>query len=349
MQRRRVTLLCGAAALLLTLVLSVPARTEPIVLRFSTTLPAAADINKKAIVPWIREVEARLPGELVIDHFPGGSLGRHTQAYLQMVRDGVVDFAITIPSYFPGEFPDNDMFQLPLTFNNSMEASLTAWRLVQQHALRGFEGVRVAAIYGTLPYGFHLNFRYETLADLEGRKIRTMGLIQARVARALGATPIGNIIAANLAETMDRGLVDGALFGWDNVRAFGVRYVSSHHVELPVTLSLAFIAMNPARYASLPAHIQAVLDETMGERLIRQIVKVTTEAGNEVRRELVASGEHTLVYPDAGELAAYRNRLGDLSKFYTEREPENAARYELFQDTLAAVRREQGSENWYFQ
>ncbi len=148
---------------------------------------------------------------------------------------------------------------------------------------------------------------------------------------------------------MDRGLVDGALFGWDNVRAFGVRYVSSHHVELPVTLSLAFIAMNPARYASLPAHIQAVLDETMGERLIRQIVKVTTEAGNEVRRELVASGEHTLVYPDAGELAAYRNRLGDLSKFYTEREPENAARYELFQDTLAAVRREQGSENWDFQ
>ncbi len=335
--------------MLLTLVLLGPLQAEPIVLRFSTTLPAAADINKHAIVPWIAEVEERLAGEVKIDFFPGGSLGRHTQAYLQMLRDGVVDFAITIPSYYPGDFPDNDMFQLPLMFNNSMEASLTAWRMVQKDLLRGFDGIRVAAIYGTLPYGFHLRFPYRTLADLEGRKIRTMGLIQARVARALGAAPIGNIIAANLAETMDRGLVDGALFGWDNVRAFGVRYVSTHHVELPVTLSLAFIGMNPARYHSLPAHVQAVLDETMGETLIRRIVQVTTQAGNDVRREAVASGDHTLVHPDAGELAAYRRRLGDLADFYTEREPGNAERYRVFLETLAQVRREQGAESWDFQ
>jgi TRAP-type C4-dicarboxylate transport system substrate-binding protein len=293
-------------------------------------------------------VERRLPGRVKIDLFPGGSLGRHTQAYLQMVRDGVVDFAITIPSYFPGEFPDNDMFQLPLMFNNSMEASLTAWRMVQKNQLRGFEDIRVAAIYGTLPYGFHLGFSYDSLADLQGRKIRTMGLIQARVARALGAAPIGNIIAANLAETMDRGLVDGALFGWDNVRAFGVRYVSSHHVELPVSLSLAFIGMNVARYNSLPSDVRAVLDETMGEPLIRSIVAVTTAAGNDVRAEAVASGEHTLVDPDASELAEYRSRLAGLSDFYTEREPGNVERYRIFLETLAQVRREQGEENWDF-
>ena len=341
----------AVCALLATVALwfSGPLWAEPIVLRFSTTLPVAADINRKAIRPWIEEVERRLPGELVIDFFPGGALGRHTQAYLQMVRDGVVDFAICIPSYYPGEFPDNDMFQLPLMFNNSMEASLTAWRVIQKDVLRGFEDIRVAAVYGTLPYGFHLRFPYDSLADLEGKKIRTMGLIQARVARALGATPIGNIIAANLAETMDRGLVDGALFGWDNVRAFGVRYVSSHHVELPVTLSLAFIGMNPARYDSLPPHVQAVLDETMGETLIRRIVQVTTEAGNEVRREAVASEDHTLIYPDAGDLAAYRMRLGDLADFYTQREPANQERYRVFLETLAEVRREQGADTWDFQ
>ena len=312
---------------------------EPIVLRFSSTLPSSADIVVDAFRPWIESVEQQLDGEVRIELFAGGSLGRHTQAYLQMVRDGVVDFSLFLPSYYPGEFPDNDMFQLPLMFDNSMEASLTAWRMVQKNMLRGLDGVHVTAIYATLPYGLHLNFPYHSLDDLAGRKIRTMGLIQKRVADALGATPIGNIIASNLAETMGRGLVDGALLGWDNMRAFGVRNVSDHHVEAPVTLSLAILGMNPESYARLPPRTRAVLDATAGEQLIRTVIDITSAAGDEVRAEAAASGEHTLIDPDADEMRAYRSRLSGISDFYTQREPGNAERYRVFLETLDEVRR----------
>lgn len=314
------------------------------VLRFSTTLPGRSDIIREAITPWVQDVNARLRGEARIDLFPGGSLGRHTQAYLQMVRDGVVDFAVIVPSYYPGQFPDNDMFQLPLTFTGSLEASLTAWRLVQAGGLRGVEGLRVMALYATLPYGFHLNFDYRELGDLEGRKIRTMGLIQAEIVEALGGTPIGNVIAANLAETIGRGLVDGALFGWDNVRAFGVRQVTSSHVPVPLSLNLVFIGMNPDTYDGLSPKAKRVFDETMGVTLIQKIVAVTEAAGAAVEAEAEASRDHSVVRPTAKELDSYRERTAGILTSYIGREPGNQARYDAFRRTLAGVRRELGAE-----
>lgn len=313
------------------------------VLRFSTTLPGRSDIIRHAIAPWVEDVNAQLEGEVRIDLFPGGSLGRHTQAYLQMVRDGVVDFAVIVPSYYPGQFPDNDMFQLPLTFDGSLEASLTAWRLVNAGELRGLDGLRVMALYSTLPYGFHLNFDYEELGDLNGRKIRTMGLIQAEIVESLGGTPIGNVIAAHLAETIGRGLVDGALFGWDNVRAFGVRQVTRSHVPVPLSLNLVFIGMNPETYAGLSLRAKNVFDETMGVALIRKIVAVTEAAGAAVEAEADASGEHSVVRPSEAALRTYRERTSDILAGYLGREAGNEARYASFQRTLESVRAELGA------
>jgi len=325
-----------------------PVAAKPRVLRVSTTIPAQADLIQGAVRPWVDEVNQAFDGEAVIELFPGGSLGRHTSAFYQMVRDGVVDMAITVPSHISGQFPDNDLFQLPLVFNDALEASLTAWDMIQRGLLRGYEDVHVVAIYATLPYGLHLNFPYRTLDDISGKKIRTLGLIQARVATALGCTPIGNIIAANMAETIDRGLLDGALFGWDNLRAFGVRYVTHYHVEMPVTLSLAFISMNKNSYQSLSAKARAALDRLSGVRLTREIVRVASVAGDVVRNEVVAEG-HVLVHPDRAEQALYRERLAHVSNYYVEREEGNAERYRAFLQTLAEVRRseagraEQGS------
>lgn len=326
-----------------TLALEIAAASEQ-VLRFSTTLPGRSDIIRHAITPWVEEVNKELQGEVRIDLFPGGSLGRHTQAYLQMVRDGVVDFAVIVPSYYPGQFPDNDMFQLPLTFTGSLEASLTAWRLVQAGELRGLDGLRVMALYSTLPYGFHLNFEYRDLGDLDGRKIRTMGLIQAEIVEALGGTPIGNVIAAHLAETIGRGLVDGALFGWDNVRAFGVRQVTSSHVPVPLSLNLVFIGMNPETYSGLSPRARAVFDETMGVALIRKIVAVTEAAGAAVEAEADASTEHSVVRPGNAALDVYRQRTSKILDSYINREPGNQARYDSFRRTLAGVREELGAE-----
>jgi len=311
---------------------------KPRILRVSTTLPAQADMIQDAVRPWIGKVNQAFDGEAVIELFPGGSLGRHTTAFFQMVRDGVVDMAVTVPSHISGQFPDNDLFQLPLVFNDALEASLTAWEMVQRGLLRGYEDIHVVTIYATLPYGFHLNFPYRTLDDISGKKIRTTGLIQARVATALGCTPIGNIIAANMAETIDRGLLDGALFGWDNLRAFGIRYVTNYHVEMPVTLNLAFISMNKDSYESLSTKARASLDRLSGVNLARTIISVTAAAGDDVRKAVVSEG-HVLVHPNAAQKAIYQKRLAPVANYYVEREQGNAERYRVFLETLAEIRR----------
>ena len=58
-------------------------------------------------------------GTLDIQTFPNGALGRNPGLQSKMLQDGVADIAWVIPSYTPGVYLDDDVFELPNIIQDS--------------------------------------------------------------------------------------------------------------------------------------------------------------------------------------------------------------------------------------
>ena len=100
-----------AAGLALTATINLAQARE---LAFGVFVPAASPTVQKVYQPWVdwfNEVGAN--HDVTIKLYPGGTLGRNPAAQAELVRDGVADLTITVPSYTPGVYPDYDVFELP--------------------------------------------------------------------------------------------------------------------------------------------------------------------------------------------------------------------------------------------
>ena len=244
-------------------------------LRFGTFLPAPTINVRFALAPWVEEVNRALAGEAEIELFAGGAMGRNGKAQFKLLVSRVLDITLLLPHYTPGQFPDTELFEIPVFDTGALETSLVFWRMHERGLLEGFDTIHPLALYVATPSYLHLNFPYRTIADLKGRKIRATTLFQARVIEDLGGTPIGGITATQIAESLSRGLLDGALFNWFAARRpMGITQVSTHHLEKPVAFTPGIIAMNKAAYDGLSPAARIKLDALSGEALIRRLIGV---------------------------------------------------------------------------
>src|SRR6185295_8282101 len=122
----------------------------------------------------------------------------------KMLQDGVADIAWVIPSYTPGVYLDDDVFELPNIIQDSVEGSVAAWRLLQKGMLRGYEPYYMIGLFTTSPYTFHTTFKFANAEGLKGKKIRAVGTISTESIKALGAVPEGMPIT-QLVEAISRG------------------------------------------------------------------------------------------------------------------------------------------------
>ena len=106
--RNRTTLLLAAAiGLLVTTTLTAEA--QQIKLKFSSFEPPTAALTARVMTPWAAEVSKASGGNLQIDMYPGGILGRNPLTQLKLVQDGVADIAWIVLAYTPGRFDDADV------------------------------------------------------------------------------------------------------------------------------------------------------------------------------------------------------------------------------------------------
>jgi len=238
---------------------------DTINIRIGHFLPPQSLTHSNLFVPLAENITKDSDGRLNAKVFPGGTLGRNPAAQLQLVMDGVVDVAFIVQSYTPGQFPDNSLLELPLLMDSTREASLVHQRLFERGLLRGYDGVKVLGLATTSAYGLHLSYPYASIDDLKGKKIRAATGIQTNIISALGATPVGNIRVTQAAESLSRGLIDGTLLGWESMTTFRVLPVTTHHVQVALGFTPLMVAMNKAKYDSLPDDLKAIVDKYSGD------------------------------------------------------------------------------------
>lgn len=264
-------------------------------LRWASFVSAMSTNNRESVPNWIAAVEEASGGALKVEHYAGGTLGKGPVQQLSMVENSVADIAEVVVAYTPGRFPEMSVFELPSLVENNVEAGLAAWKMYEKGILSDFDELMLAGVIMSGPYGIATNKPIPTLDDLSGLRLRAAGPIQAAMVQALGAVPVGNIPATQIAENISRGLLDGTLMAPGNLYTFRIADAAKHHLwDLKLGSVAVIFPMRRDTHAAMSDAARAGFDKYAGAWLTKELGHGLDKQEAEAIAKIRADGEHTV-------------------------------------------------------
>ena len=266
---------------------------DPVTVKIGSYTPPKAIYLQEIVIPFLRTVEKDSGGEVVFKEFWGGALIRSPRKQWEGIMNKIQDAAQIIPAYTSKLFPDFTIFALPYMFRNagSAEAAVAIWRMYEKGLLGGLETVHVFAVYTNDNSGIHLNGKISSLAEIKGRKFRVPGKAEADVVKKLGGTPVGMSIA-QVAESLNRGVIQGTLAGWSALGMFRITPLIKTHIDIPLGVRTFFLGMHKDVYNRLGSKARDALARHGGLKLSTALGKYYEADGKMLRAE---PGERTVI------------------------------------------------------
>ena len=303
-------LLAGLAVLGLA---GAPASAAEVTLTIHHFLSPKSPAHQAFIAPWAERIETQSKGRIEVEIFPSMSLGGKPPELYRQVRDGAADVVWTVIGYTPGVFPRSEVFELPTIHAGSARATNLAIQDNFALIAEDFKDLKPILVHVHAGNALHLREKaVRSVADVRGLKLRTPSRTGAWLIEAWGAEPVGMPVPA-LPEALSKGVVDGALIPFEILLPLKLQQLTKFSVEGPggsrFGTSVFLYAMNKARYDSLPADLQAVIDANSGAALAADIGKVWDEIEAPGKAAQTKSGGQVIVL-DAAEKAAF-DALGE--------------------------------------
>ena len=268
----------GALALGLMVGATGVAKAQEVTLKLHHLLPPVSHAHKNMLVPWAEKVAKESNGRIKIEIYPSMQLGGTPPQLASQARDGVVDIVWTLPGYTPGQFPRTEVFELPFMHSSTVATT----RAINDFAAKNdqdFKGLKIIAMHVHAGNLFHSRKPISSLADIAGTKIRTPTRTGAWMIEAMGATPIGAPVP-QIPEMLSKGIVDSVLVPFEIVPPLKLDQLVDDHVVLgdpkvtrPNT-STFMIAMNKAKYDSLPSDLRNVIDNNSGANIAQWLGEI---------------------------------------------------------------------------
>ena len=266
---------------------------QEVTLKIHHFLPPRGTIQAQVFEPWCEKLGKESSGRIKCQIYPSMQLGGSPPQLFDQARDGVADIIWTIPTYQAGRFNKSEVFELPFMAKNAESGSPALWEYIHKNSADEFRGVKLLAAHvhdGSLLH--FTNKRVTSIDDLKGLKVRAPTRIGTKFLTAIGATPI-QMPVPQVTESLSKGVIDGAMIPWEVAPALKLHEVAKYHLDTAPGIaktsnSIFVIAMNPAKYDSMPADLKAILDANTGIEFSKHIGKVfdsTTETGKRLARE----------------------------------------------------------------
>jgi TRAP-type C4-dicarboxylate transport system substrate-binding protein len=229
--------------------------------------------------PWCDKIGKESGGRLKCQIYPAMQLGGTPPQLFDQARDGVADIVWTLPTYQAGRFTKSEVFELPFMAKNAEVGSPAFWEYIQKNSQDEFRGVRLLAAHlhdGSL---FHFaQKRVTTVDEMKGLKVRGPTRIGTRFLTALGVTPV-QMPLPQVPEAIAKGVIDGAMVPWEGTPPIKLQEIAKYALDNApgqpkMSNSIFVIAMNPAKYDSLPPDLKKVIDANSGLAWSAQIGKV---------------------------------------------------------------------------
>lgn len=268
---------------------------DPIVLKLHHLLPPVSHAHKNMLVPWADKVMKESDGRLKIEIYPAMQLGGTPPQLVDQARDGVVDIVWTLPGYTPGRFTTTEVFELPFMFTNTTATNKALSEYVSKHG-KEYKDYKIIAMHVHAGQVIHSHDPVHTVDDMKGMKIRTPTRAGGWMIEAMGATPIGAPVP-KIPEMLSMKIVDAVMIPYEVTVPLKVSEMVKYHTTLDDPLVTRFntstfgILMNKAKYDTLPADLQKVIDDNAGQNITEWLGEIWDAAEAPGLAAAQASGE----------------------------------------------------------
>lgn len=296
-QRR--TLLSSTAAVALGAPALSSLAQQVVTLKFHTFMAPQSNVWLGMHKPWMDKVEKDSGGRIKFEAYPAMQLGGTPVQLYDQAKDGVVDIVWTLPGNTAGRFPRVEVFELPFIMTNAEATSKAFWEYVQTMAVDEFKDTQVLALQVHGPGVIHtVDKQVKSIADMRGLKLRAPTRQVTKLLGVLGATPVGMPLPG-IPDALSKGTINGCVIPWEVVPSVKVNELTKFHAEFdPAGGSLyttTFVmAMNKAKYNSLPPDLKKIIDNNSGMATSAQFGK--TQQGNDVPGRKSASDRGNTIY-----------------------------------------------------
>lgn len=240
-------------------------------------------------------------GRLEIKIFPPGSLVP-TAEMLDALQAGLIDMMKQYEGYYIGKMPEVAFTSsLPCGFSDTWQFETWFWQLGGVDILReayAKQGCYYIAptIYGQEP--IHSKFPIRSLADLEGKKGRFVGLA-GPVMQKLGAS-VTPLPTAEVYSALEKGVIDFADRGGLAANYDAGLYEVADYIILPgfhqPTTATCYVA-NMGAWKKLPADIQAIV-ETAAREASAELFQLHLVKGQEALGKFKEKGCEVIYLPE---------------------------------------------------
>jgi TRAP-type C4-dicarboxylate transport system substrate-binding protein len=249
-------------------------------------------------------------GRIKFEAYPAMQLGGTPVQLYDQARDGIVDIVWTLPGNTAGRFPRVEVFELPFMMTNAEATSRAYWEYVQTMAADEFKDVQVIALQVHGPGVIHTADKaVKSVADMKGLKVRAPTRQVTKLLGTLGATPVGMPLP-NIPDALSKGTINGAVIPWEVVPSVKVQELTKFHAEFDpaggALYTTTFVmAMNKAKYTSLPADLKKIIDNNSGIETSAWLGKIQ-QSGDASGRKTASDRGNTIFTIGAAEAQEFR-------------------------------------------
>ncbi|HUG60537.1 MAG TPA: TRAP transporter substrate-binding protein, partial [Methylomirabilota bacterium] len=187
-------------------------------------------------------------------------------------------------------------------------ASRAYWELGQKYMVdTELSDIKVLALWTHGPGLIHSRTPITTIADLKGVKLRAPTRVTNMLVTSLGATAVGMPVPA-VPESLSKGVIDATILPWEVTASIKSSELVSNHTEFPDAplYTAAFVlAMNKAKYDSLPDDLKAVIDANSGADFSAEAGRISQEADEPARQIAVDLG-NTIIELTPEQIAEWK-------------------------------------------
>ena len=271
-----------------------------------------------------REIKERTEGRVQIKYYGGGIMGNDTKV-LGRIRIGTLQGGAFTPVALAGQYPELNLYGLPLIFDSEEEAAYVRERM-DDELIKGLEEAGFVS-FGFATGGFAIlmsNTPVDELGDLKGKKVWVPegDTVSYDSMQALSLSPV-TLPLTDVLTGLQTGLIDivamspiGALvLQWHTK----VKYIT----ELPLVYTMGFMAIDKRAFDKISAADQAIFREVM-EGSYRNFDQANLDDNHGARDALINSGIESVPYDESEYqsirkvLAASNRSIGENGGFSLE-------------------------------
>ncbi len=264
---------------------SLPAAAQKTVsLRMSYWGKERDPIFRNVLLPYARAVRRATGGQVRIQLFPGGLLGRGRHNQFDMLEKDIADIVVAQPRDRMDIFRDEGLFGTPGVIPDASTGSLAAWRMAQSGKLAGFDKYRPLALFLSAQHILHMKGPVTLTKHLIAKTVGAVPGPQYRFLRALEAK--GDLVSLRrVTDAVDQQAIDGTFASAAWLADAKADELLKHHLVFPAGATSIGLFMLRSKFQRLPPVARKALISEGGFKLARKYGRLAEarEAGQLAR------------------------------------------------------------------